>query len=393
MQADAIAHGALQYVISRLDGRHGVPPVEADTPCECVTLGDGAFWILRPPREDESGFAFGIVDESGKLNLNAATVDALTQLPNMTSDVAGAIQDWRDADSTVSDNGAESEAYLLLDSPYTCKDAPFESVEELFLVKGVTTALMFGQDLNRNGVIDASETDASTAGLADLGSGGVDRGIWHWVTVYSAEPNTTSTGTPRVNVNEGNEIGNALRQGLSQERANEVMGMIRRGRPYRNMIDFYLRSGLSSSEFSAVADQLTARRDPVLSGMVNMATAPREVLRCLPGLDDSDAAALIAKRAATATDLTNLAWVADALSPEKAVAVGDVATCRSYQYSADILAVSGDGRAFKRYRAVIDTRSTPPKVVYWKDMTGLGWPLSSELRASLRQGALREGTI
>ena len=394
LQADAIARGALQYVISRLDGRQGVPPVETDTPCECVRLGDGAFWILRPPHEDESGFTFAIVDECGKINVNAATVDALMQLPNMTADAAAAIQDWRDPDSTVGENGAESDAYLLLSSPYTAKNAPFETVEELFLVRGMTTALMFGKDLNRNGVIDASETDASTAGLADLGSGGVDRGIWHWVTVYSAESNATASGAARANVNEGGEATNALRQALSQERAAEVIGMVRRGRPYRNMIDFYLRSGLSASEFALVADRLTVQREPVLSGLVNLCTAPREVLRCLPGLDDTDAAALIAKRASTGVDLTNLAWVADALSPEKAVMVGDVATCRSYQYSADILAVSGDGRAFKRCRAVIDTRTSPPKVVYWKDLTGLGWPLSAELRASLRQGSLKqEGAI
>jgi hypothetical protein len=110
----------------------------------------------------------------------------------------------------------------------------------------------------------------------------------------------------------------------------------------------------------------------------------------LPDLDDSDAAALVSKRADPTTSAASLAWIAEALAPEKAVSVGDMVTTRSFQYAADILAVSGDGRAFKRYRAVIDTRASPPKVVYWKDLTALGWPLSEELRKSLRQGYLKQ---
>jgi hypothetical protein len=59
----------------------------------------------------------------------------------------------------------------------------------------------------------------------------------------------------------------------------------------------------------------------------------------------------------------------------------------SYRYSADIVAVSADGRAFKRVRIVIDASrfnplgttlgtATPPAViVYRKDLTAYGWPL------------------
>ncbi len=393
IQAEAVAQGALQYVLSRLDGRKGLPPVESETPCECVRVGDGAFWILRPPRQDESGHAFGIVDEAGKINLNAATLDMLNQLPGITGDVAAAIVDWRDSDNEATADGAESEAYLLLDSPYACKDAPFETVEELFLVRGVTRALMFGRDLNRNGVMDPEEAERAAEGVTTAGAGETERGIAHWVTVYSAEPNTDANDQARVDVNGSPELINVLQQGLEAGRVPTVAAQVRRARPFRNLVDFYLRSGLTAAEFAQVEDRLTTRRETTTRGLVNVATAPREVLRCLPDLDDSDAAALVSKRADLTTNAASLAWIAEALPPEKAVSVGDVATTRSFQYSADILAVSGDGRAFKRYRAVIDTRASPPNVVYWKDLTALGWPLSEELRKSLRQGYLKqEGT-
>ena len=49
---------------------------------------------------------FGLVDEGSKLNLNTATAAMLEALPRMTPQLAAAIIDWRDTDSTVSDNGA-----------------------------------------------------------------------------------------------------------------------------------------------------------------------------------------------------------------------------------------------------------------------------------------------
>ena len=106
---------------------------------------------------------------------------------------------------------------------------------------------------------------------------------------------------------------------------------------------------------------------------------------CLPGLEESDVDALLAGRQA-ATDLTSIAWVAEALPRERAEAIGDVITTRTFQFSADIVAVNGNGRAFRRHRAVIDARTSPPRVLYWKDLTHLGWPLAPEILTDLRAG-------
>ena len=96
--------------------------------------------------------------------------------------------------------------------------------------------------------------------------------------------------------------------------------------------------------------------------------------------------ALLTKRAATGTDLSSIAWVAQALTAEKAAAIRTLITVRSYQFSADIVSASGNGRAFKRFRAVLDARTSPPKVVCWQELTGLGWPLAPEILAALRSG-------
>ena len=388
LQADAVARGALQYAMAHLDGRQGAPPVESETPCEAAQIGDGFFWILRPPKDDETGYSFGIVAETSKLNLNIATPDMLLKLPNMTSDVAASIKAWRDPASVLTPEGAESDYYLSLPDPYNCKNSLFETVEELFLVKGVTATLLFGQDVNRNGVLDSAETGLPASAGAQLGTGRPDSGLYNFLTVYGVEPNTSADGAARVNLNNASlqALSSVLQQALSGARLSQVAQLARSGRPFRNVLDFYFRAGLTAAEFGPIADRLTTRSEGTLNGLVNVNTAPRAVLLCLPGLDAGDVDALVSKRGATGADLSSIAWVVEALPRDKAIAVADLITVRSYQYSADIVAVSGNGRAYKRYRAVLDTRNTPPKVVYWKDLTYLGWPLSPDIQSALRLG-------
>ena len=106
---------------------------------------------------------FGLVDEASKLNLNTATADMLAMLPGMTVEFAAAIVDWRDNDSTPSENGAEDEVYQRLDPPRRCKNGPFESIDELRLVYGATPELLHGEDANRNGILDANENDGDVS--------------------------------------------------------------------------------------------------------------------------------------------------------------------------------------------------------------------------------------
>ena len=67
--------------------------------------------------------------------------------------------------------------------------------------------------------------------------------------------------------------------------------------------------------------------------------------------------------------------------------MGDYITTRSFQFSADIVSLSGNGRAFKRCRVVIDAREDLPRALYWKELTHLGWPLDPEIIPALRSGA------
>lgn len=392
VQADAIARGALQFVLAQLEGTEGRYEPDETVSFEAVPVGRGWFWVLNPVLDDDRQVGFGIRDESSRINLNSAEIDMLLALPGMTSELAASIIDWRDTDDEVTPGGAESETYLLLADPYTCKNGPFERVEEVLLVKGMTETVLYGEDANLNGVLDTNEDDADDTNPPDNRDGRLDRGMLDYLTVYTREPAEAPDGTERLDVNNvgSRELSELVREHVSEDRYFQVMDRIRRNRPYDNVLDFYVKVQLKPEEFKPMVDRLSAGRPDAAAGLVNVNTAPREVLLCLPGLEEKDVDAMIAHRQTDGADTETVAWLIDVLSPEKLTAVGGAVTTRSYQYSADIVAVSGDGRAFRRYRAVIDTRTSPARVLVWKDLTHLGWPLSASLLQDIRQGKPRE---
>ena len=388
LQADSTAQAARQYVISQVTGSKGTLTTNTEKGYEAVKVGNGYFWLLKPDPDDSTTYAYGITGEAAKVNLNTADATMLAALPDATAQLAGGIVDWRDADDTVSANGVESEYYLLLSDPYRCKNANLETVDELLLIHGASQAIYVGEDTNRNGVLDPNENDGDTTPPSDNRDGILDRGLLPYATVYSSEPNTQSDGTARTNVNQDDAaLLSLLTTKLgSSSRAARIVEKAASGRPFANVLDFYVKSGMTAEEFAKVADALTTSRETTLTGLVNVNTAPKQVLRCLPGLEESDVSQLLATRKASTTDLTNLAWVASTLTKEKAVAIGSVITTKSYQFSVDIVAASADGRAFRRYYAVVDASKSAARLLYWKDLTSLGWPLAPQVLTAMRKG-------
>lgn len=109
-------------------------------------------------RPDGRGYTFGfdgwrvqvrVQDESGKVDLNAATPELMTAFlvelgedPAAAQRLTAAIIDWRDDDDLLSvGGGAEDPQYAAEGLPYGAKDRPFELVSELRLVLEMSPAL------------------------------------------------------------------------------------------------------------------------------------------------------------------------------------------------------------------------------------------------------------
>ena len=393
VQADAIARGSLEYIKAQLlSDQETVILTQGEDLYEAVELEAGFFWVLHPNLSDDRNYTYGLSDEGSKINLNSATEEMLLKLPGMTSELASAIIDWRDNDSEITPGGAENEYYLLLADPYYCKDGPLETVEEILLLRGASEGILYGEDTNKNGVLDPQENDASESEPPDNKNGRLDRGIYDYVTVYSRQPNVSQNGQNRININETNDeesLSNLLRELITDDRYFTVMDAARDGRPYANILDFHFRSGLTIDEFKQIADRLTTQSQNTLTGLVNVNTAPREVLLCLPEMSENDVDELISKRTVLdETDLASIAWVAEVLAQEKAVAIGAHITTASFQQSADIIGVSRNGRAYRRYRVVLDLQQGTPQILYWKSLHHLGWPLDPDILNALRMGNL-----
>jgi type II secretory pathway component PulK len=189
----------------RLQGRVSI--VSPLIPGEMATLGGQAY-------------RYGVIDESGKINLNVLLKwdptgqkghDLLMQLAqqypdlNLTEDIVNSILDWLDPDDNPRDNGAESDYYQTLTPPYNAKNGPLDSLDELLLVKGVTAEILYGTDLNRTG-LDSSGNPANP-------------GLAAYVTVYTHETNVDSQGNPRIYINESDL--NSLADKLSSALGND----------------------------------------------------------------------------------------------------------------------------------------------------------------------------
>ncbi len=405
LEAEQAIAGAARYISNALANvtEPGVPPDSATLKVEAIQIGTARFWLIGQPldEEDDLEVTFGLVDEGAKLNLNTATAAMLAKLPRMSAELAAAVVDWRDEDSNPSENGAEDELYARLNPPYRCKNAPFESIEELRLVYGFTQDILYDEDANMNAVLDRNEDDENATAPNDNHDGKLDRGVLAYVTVHSKQPNTRTNGDAKINIATVDAQGLTrlmTELGISAERVPQVLqrfstsappGGTNQPPPFGNntngsVLQFYVRSGLTAEEFHLIENDVTTSTNAMLEGLVNVNTATATVLACLPGLDAEKADALIATRSGTDTQ-HSIAWLKDALEAQVAEQVGPFITGRSYVHTADIAALGHHGRGYSRVKFIFDTTEGGAKIRQRLDLTHLGWALGLEVRRQIAE--------
>ena len=211
LRASYVARGAAQYAAAALEADDSAPDgfVEAwsDSPGWFLDhpLGGGTFRIRAEEPWPNGQPRYGLTDEDRYLNLNTAPREVLRRLFQLAgglreeeaSGLAAAVEDWRDEDDTAVSGGAEGSYYRGLENAYDCKDGPFESVEELRLVRGVSPELyrrlephltVYGS--GRLNVNTAGRTALLALGLSELGADGV-------VFYRAGEDNVEGTGDDR----------------------------------------------------------------------------------------------------------------------------------------------------------------------------------------------------
>lgn len=151
----AIERAAMEVIYRRMH-----PNVQTDVEGVETWRVDGTPYTVTT---DGGHYTVSIIDESGKLNINTLTDASAIILKNLllntgveeteANTIVDCILDWKDPDDFVRLNGAESDFYMSLPNPYKAKNANFDTLEELLLVKGITPAILYG-DGEKKGIID-----------------------------------------------------------------------------------------------------------------------------------------------------------------------------------------------------------------------------------------------
>jgi len=134
VRAEALADGGIYLAIARLVQPHASGEWPRDGRIRSVELAGGRVEVA-------------IQDTGGLIGLNSADEETLQRLflaagagPGEASELAAAVQDWRDNDETPRSNGAEAPSYRAAGVPFAPANRDFRLVTELEQVLGMTAA-------------------------------------------------------------------------------------------------------------------------------------------------------------------------------------------------------------------------------------------------------------
>lgn len=385
-------------------------------------------------------FRYGVTPESSKLNLSTATREQLStlfaaQLPSLGIEnvpaLVDALTDWIDEDDEALPGGAENTWYNTLTPPYKCKNGPLDTVDELLLIRGFNAIILWGEDVNHNGLLDPNEDDGAASWPEyDNADGILNEGIGPFITIWSREPDTTLDNKPRANLRSGagaaaqlqalypdGQISAGTMAWIGQIAGNQaVLAAI--SSPAQLYTQGYvapvadaggpasqptsgpssapagalpaelLSSPVTAEELPFVMDGLSVR-DPQaasatgIQGLININTAPPQVLALVPGMTPEAAAALVAARATTPPEqLTTIAWpvLTGAVDTNTFHAIAPWITAKAYQFHVEIVGYSDHNKTARRMEWIIEMVGPIAQIKYQRELTSLGiaWPVDRD---------------
>lgn len=392
--------------------------------------------VADDPTDDLRYVRYGITDESSKLNLNVAGESQLLTLLNAVvgddeeidpQAIVDAILDWRDQDAEPRGKArdTEGEYYRSLDKPYRVKNGPFDTVEELLLVKGVTARILFGEDFDRNGLLTANEDDGDELFPPDDRDGALNRGLYPFLTVHSYESNVSNDNRARIDLFSSSvEVRDKLDRIFEDEPevvefiAN-VTGvhfnydddswdnndentpvMIRspasllRARllvptSIGPMVHPSASNPLTLDHLPILMDRTTVRSENRTAGLINIITAPPLVLRTLPVLTDDEIATIVELRESlTEEGRATTAWlVTEGILPlERYERLARYITSRGQQFTIESLGYADHVGTVTRLQVIVDTVGPIPQTLYYRDLSRLGalFPIREEHQVRFR---------
>lgn len=209
--------------------------------------------------------------EAARLDLNLATAAMLAKLPGVSEEAAAKV--------------------------VAARGGGFGAAEELARVEGLATSTL---------VEVGAEENAAESSPAP--------GLLSMTTVFSFDPNLTSTGEEKLNVSGGwsDELREPLVQRVGSELATVIEPLLAKAPKLAKESDLValLRGAkVPPEQWDAILGAVTTSDDVFVRGRVDLGRAPVQVLAALPGLDTQSAEKIVGARAAlNAEDRARVTW-------------------------------------------------------------------------------------
>jgi len=121
-------------------------------------------------------------------------------------------------------------------------------------------------------------------------------------------------------------------------------------------------------------------------GLINVNTAPAEVLATLSALTEEEIQAIITRRMQlSGEEKRTIAWLVTAgvLSPEKFMLISNDITARTIQYAADVIGFADHTGTSRRIQAIIEMQGHFAQIKYYRDISalGIGFPVWDDQRS------------
>ena len=193
------------------------------------------YHLIAPDPDNVDTVRYGFTDECARLDINVATeaqlrtlfdeiIPTSTDIDVDTNELVAALLDWREPGNSPRPGGGKDEYYQQLRPPYRAKKAPFSTVEELLLVKGFSGWVLYGEDYNRNGLLEPNEDDGDESFPPDDADGTLFQGVERYLTIWAQDANTSADNRPRIFLN--NQDLERLQEQLEEEFDGDIVSYI-----------------------------------------------------------------------------------------------------------------------------------------------------------------------
>lgn len=462
LQARLAAESGVEYAAARLaqtaEQQTRAPLAAASDPWRGVLVNESdnpaaraRFSLVAPPVAGDDSFKlrYGLGNESAKLNLHTllawdraqpgAAQAALMRLPGMREELADAILDWIDEDHTPRPQGAEAEHYQALEPPYLPANRPPVNLAELLWVRGVTRAMLLGDDANRNGYLETVELEAAERRRQGATEESTPFGWSTYLTLSSAEGNLAPGGQPRIELNraELKPLYDQLAAQFDENWATFIVAYRQFG-PYLgpatsgaspvggldftkpakftvasllDLIAVRVQVPASGARAAVVlasplennGDALrkhlpklldwttTAAANEVLVGRVNVNLACREVLSAIPKLDPVLVEEILSKRgaeAAVSPERRHISWLLTEglVELEQLKVLLPYVTTGGDVHAAQVVGFLDQRGPLVRAEVLLDATRRPVRLLSWNDLAPLGRGFDAELLGALPAG-------